>query len=83
MILDEHQSKAIDIIRDRYKQKEPVTVISGYAGTGKSTIIKYFVEGMHIENKVVYVTYTGKAALVLRKKGLPAITIHRLISLFY
>lgn len=48
----------------------------GYAGTGKTTLAKYLAEGQ----KTVFATYTGKAASVLRSKGLPnACTIHRLI----
>lgn len=79
LILAKEQEDAVDIINRKFKNKDLITVVSGYAGTGKSTIIKYFIEGMNLDNKVVYVTYTGKAALVLRKKGLPALTIHRLI----
>jgi exodeoxyribonuclease-5 len=32
-----------------------------------------------MENNTAYVTFTGKASLVLREKGLPATTIHKLI----
>ncbi len=53
-------------------------VLKGYAGTGKTTIVKY------IDDKYLYRTicaaYTGKAAKVLQSKiGLPAYTIHSLI----
>lgn len=47
----------------------------GYAGTGKTTIAKE-IAGM-VKGPVLYMCFTGKAALVLRKKGCPgASTIH-------
>ena len=50
----------------------------GYAGTGKTTLAKHIAEG--ITGTVLYAAYTGKASLVLRKKGcLGASTIHSLI----
>lgn len=52
--------------------------LAGYAGTGKSTIAKLFES--FVKGQVMYATYTGKAALVLRRKGAhSAQTIHRLI----
>lgn len=50
----------------------------GYAGTGKTTLAKELAE--NVVGKVLYATFTGKAALVLRKKGCQdASTIHSLI----
>jgi exodeoxyribonuclease-5 len=50
----------------------------GYAGTGKTTLAKAMAE--NVKGDVRYACYTGKAALVLRKKGCPeASTIHSLI----
>src|SRR5262249_50190829 len=53
----------------------------GLAGTGKISIIPYIIDdlGLDPERDVVFGTYTGKAALVLRKKGIPCRTIHSLI----
>lgn len=48
-------------------------------GSGKSTMVRSIVEYLHLEENVAYVTFTGKASLVLRNKGLPATTIHKLI----
>lgn len=62
-----------------YAKGEPMTVISGFAGTGKSSIINYFIENNDLMGKTRFVTFTGKASLVLQNKGLPATTIHRLI----
>ena len=65
----------------RYKSREKYTVISGYAGTGKSTLVRFIINALDVdEDKVAYATYTGKAAEVLRKKGNPnAMTLHRLL----
>lgn len=50
----------------------------GYAGTGKTTLAKELAGS--VKGKVLYATFTGKAALILRKKGCEgASTIHSLI----
>ena len=51
------------------------------AGTGKSTLVQYIIKELNIpENKIAYVAYTGKAALVLKNKGCPgATTAHKLL----
>lgn len=50
----------------------------GYAGTGKTTLAKEL--AATVRGTVLYATFTGKAALVLRKKGCEgASTIHSLI----
>jgi ATP-dependent exoDNAse (exonuclease V) alpha subunit len=49
----------------------------GWAGTGKSTLAKHLAEGVET---VRYAAFTGKAALVMRKRGCRgATTIHSLI----
>lgn len=51
--------------------------IEGAAGTGKTTIIRYFIEKIGLDiSDVLFVTYMGKAASQLIRKGLPARTIH-------
>jgi exodeoxyribonuclease-5 len=50
----------------------------GYAGTGKTTLARHLAED--VDGKVAYAAFTGKAALVMRRKGCPdASTIHSLI----
>jgi ATP-dependent exoDNAse (exonuclease V) alpha subunit len=75
------QQEGLDIAVQRYRDKEKYVVISGYAGTGKSTLVKFIIEALDVdENKVAYATFTGKAAEVLRKKGNKnAMTLHRLL----
>jgi len=50
----------------------------GYAGTGKTTLVKHLAEG--VDGKVLFAAFTGKAACVMRSKGCySASTIHSLI----
>jgi len=52
--------------------------ISGAAGTGKTTSIKYILQqlGLNPLHDVLFVAYTGKAATQLARNGLPAVTCH-------
>lgn len=52
--------------------------LQGYAGTGKTTIIRSLLEDQP-SLSVKFAAYTGKAALVMQRNGLPAGTIHSLI----
>ena len=81
MQLTSKQEQGLKIAIERFRNGEPYTVIAGYAGTGKSTLIKFIIEALDIDpNSVAYIAYTGKAAQVLRKKGCPnAMTAHRLL----
>ena len=81
MELTVKQQQGLDIAIQRHRAGEKYTVISGYAGTGKSTLVRFIIEALDIEeSKVCYATFTGKAAEVLRKKGnRNAITLHRLL----
>ena len=81
MILTEKQQKGLDIALQRYKNKEKVTVISGYAGTGKSTLVRFIINALGVdEDTVCYATFTGKAAQVLLKKGNKNVsTLHKLL----
>lgn len=59
-----------------------VFVLSGYAGTGKTTLLKHTVTQtlkLVPEQSVAFVTPTGKAATVLIRGGIQATTLHRLI----
>ena len=81
MILTNGQEKGLKIAVERYKNREPYTVIAGYAGTGKSTLVSHIVEALNLyPEDVCYVAFTGKAALVLREKGCSnSMTAHRLL----
>ena len=75
------QQEAIRKMKEWWKSQGKQTFeISGWAGTGKSTIVDYLIKEIGLErSEVVFLTYTGKAALVLTRKGVPAQTIHSLI----
>jgi exodeoxyribonuclease V len=61
-----------------YNGEEPRLTLGGYAGTGKTTLIKELVKRVGAGSARVC-AFTGKAAFVLRSKGVNATTMHRLI----
>lgn len=64
-------------------QNNQVFEISGGAGTGKSTLIQYFIDKINLKHDdVLFLAYTGKAASRLQRLGLPATTIHSAIYKF-
>jgi len=84
------QAAAIRAIVDWYNDPyrlEQVFSLFGYAGSGKSTITRYFIEQLGLApmdrqggtGGVLFAAFTGKAALVMTRKGTPASTIHSLI----
>ena len=81
MQLTNKQQQGLDIAVSRYKEGKAYTCIAGYAGAGKSTLVKFIVEALHLNPvDVCYIAYTGKAALVLKEKGCPnSMTAHRLL----
>lgn len=83
MILTKKQEEGLKVAIQRFLDGEKYTVISGYAGTGKSTLVKFIVQslpGINPDTDVVYATFTGKAAQVLMSKGNQnAMTLHRLL----
>ena len=81
MILTEKQQQGLEIAVERFQEGKPYTCIAGYAGTGKSTLIKFIITALDLKPEdVCYVAYTGKAAQVLRQKGCPnSITAHKLL----
>lgn len=83
MILTHKQEIGLKTAVMRYQNKERYTCIAGYAGSGKSTLVKFIVQslpGIDPETDVVYATFTGKAAQVLLKKGNKNVsTLHKLL----
>lgn len=81
MVLTNGQEKGLKIAVERYKKGEPYTVIAGYAGAGKSTLVSHIVDALNIlPEDVCYVAFTGKASLVLREKGCEnSMTAHKLL----
>ena len=84
MILTDKQNKGLNIAIQRYRNKEKYTTIAGYAGTGKTTLIRFIVDALLNEGikerDIVFCAYTGKATLVLQQKGNDnATTLHKLL----
>jgi exodeoxyribonuclease-5 len=74
------QQAALDAILD-WRARGPrgddqVLTLGGFAGTGKTTVIAYLAETWQ---GVAVAAFCGKAAHVLRSKGVDATTIHSLI----
>lgn len=83
MQLTEEQLRAIDITVNKYKNKNKYVVISGWAGCGKSTIIKYIIQALpdvNPDTDVIYSAFTGKACEVMKRKGNSNVsTLHKLL----
>lgn len=77
------QQAALQAVTDWLENRtshQQVFRLFGFAGSGKTTLAKYFAEG--IQGRVHFAAYTGKAAYVMRRKGCSgATTIHKLIYL--
>lgn len=61
--------------------EKPIWRLFGYAGTGKTTTIRAIIAelGLEMGTDVLFAAFTGKAALVMQRNGLPGRTIHSLI----
>lgn len=73
------QDEALTAVARWLKAGRPqIFRLFGYAGTGKTTLARYFAE--HVDGQVQFAAFTGKAAQVLRSRGATnARTIHSLI----
>ena len=81
MELTANQMKGLKTAVARHRAGEKFTTISGYAGSGKSTLVRFIVEALNVdEERVCYCAFTGKAAEVLRRKGNKNVcTLHHLL----
>lgn len=85
MILTKKQAQGLDIALERFTNNQKFTVIAGFAGSGKSTLVKFIIEalsmcGIDPERDVCFCAYTGKACNVLQKKGNQNVsTLHKLL----
>jgi exodeoxyribonuclease-5 len=83
MILTKRQEQGLKLCIEKYINNERYCIISGYAGAGKSTLVKVIIQNLpniNPENDVVYACFTGKAAQVLLKKGNKNVmTLHKLL----
>lgn len=81
MILTNKQRTGLEVAVARFKAGERWTTISGYAGSGKSTLVKFIIAALEVPpEEVCYIAFTGKAASVLKQKGCEnAMTAHKLL----
>ena len=80
-IFTSEQKYTIDSFRRFLKDDDDIFILRGYAGTGKTTILKEFVNLAAASSKQIsLMAPTGRAAKVLSDKtGRQALTIHRSI----
>lgn len=83
MQLTNDQALALEVFKDFLDSDKQVFVLSGYAGTGKTTLLQMMIEyvrGLSLPRKAVLMAPTGRASRVLsHKTNYPAATIHRTI----
>lgn len=72
----EQQDVVRGVVQSAKKDQEQVVTLGGFAGTGKTTCLNVISAALP---SYAICAYTGKAANVLRKKGMEASTIHSLI----
>lgn len=81
--LSSDQLEAEKLIENWYfKSTKQIFVLAGYAGTGKTTLLRHAVTealGLVPDESAAFVTPTGKAATVLIRSGIAATTLHKLI----
>lgn len=74
--LNEQQEEAVEFAVERINKGVKLTRVGGFAGVGKTVVSKFIYDRVP---SGVPSSFCGKACDVLRKKGLPAQTIHSLI----
>ena len=78
--LNKDQENVIQNLEDFLESKDSVFILKGYAGTGKTTLIKGLVEALDNEKKNFLVCApTGRASKILRNKTGYGKTIHSTI----
>ena len=80
--LNKTQQLALELATDWYRHpNQQVFKLAGYAGTGKTFTARYIADTL--TRNVAYCAYTGKAANVMQRRGMPAQTIHSTIYRYY
>lgn len=78
--LSEQQEQVLSLVKKWWKSEKSLKryfVLGGCSGSGKSTLIGIFQKQFGLkEYQILNCALTGKAALVLRRKGLSAQTVH-------
>lgn len=80
MILTKQQQQVFDSIKEFMNGDASVFILRGYAGTGKTTMVKVIADYLAQNRFVALMAPTGRAARVLAAKtGIEAHTIHKTI----
>lgn len=80
MTLTKQQQQVFDAIRDFMNSDASVFILKGYAGTGKTTMVRVIADYLSQSRAVHLMAPTGRAARVLAAKtGRQAVTIHKAI----
>lgn len=66
--LSQDQKLCFDSIMDWYKRPDDLLTMGGFAGTGKTTLISKIRNELSKTIRIAFISYTGKAASVLRSK---------------
>ena len=84
LILTEDQKKAVAQLQNFVESDEKLFILKGYAGTGKTTILKGFVDYLRKKERLYQLMApTGRAAKVISQKtAFPATTVHKGIYSF-
>ncbi|EMS33852.1 RecD-like DNA helicase [Mariniradius saccharolyticus AK6] len=83
LALSPDQSRAVDMLQAFLESDGQVFILKGYAGTGKTTILKGVIDFLNGNGKQVQVMApTGRAAKVIRDKTGRGQTIHKTIYNF-
>lgn len=69
--LNPKQRQALELATNWFHHpNKPIFKLAGYAGTGKTFTARYIADSL--TNSVAYCAYTGKAANVMQRHGMPA-----------
>lgn len=80
MTLTKQQQQVFDAIKAFMDSDASVFILKGYAGTGKTTMVRVIADYLSQSRAVHLMAPTGRAARVLSAKtGRPAVTIHKAI----
>ena len=80
MELTIQQNRVFEQIKHFMKSDASVFILRGYAGTGKTTMVKVVADHIAKSRHVALMAPTGRAARVLKQKtGYSAVTIHKAI----
>lgn len=82
LILSDEQQLAIEKMTSWATSQSRVRnqfLFGGFAGTGKTTVIKTLLRELRLTHNVAVCAFTGKACNVLMRKGIPASTLHSLM----